>query len=104
MDCLLTVGPSLHLYGQLSGQLSLSGQISTSVGYTFPSIDLSFGKQDSNGDEENYSGGVNPDANNQGYDFSVGYNVNLEGSLDAHLVPSLQVGVSVLGGSLIDAQ
>ena len=33
---LLTLGPSLHLYGQLSGQLSLSGQITTSVGYTFP--------------------------------------------------------------------
>ncbi|KAG6834187.1 hypothetical protein H0H93_011322, partial [Arthromyces matolae] len=75
---LLTVGPSLRLYGQLSGQLSLSGQISTSVGYTFPPIDLSFGKQDSNGDEEYYSGDVNPNANNQGYDFSVGYNVNLE--------------------------
>ncbi|EIN13861.1 hypothetical protein PUNSTDRAFT_140302 [Punctularia strigosozonata HHB-11173 SS5] len=101
---LLTLGPSLHLYGQLSGQLSLSGQITTSVGYTFPSIDVSFGKQDSDNDEENESSPVTPDANNQGYDFSVGYNVNLEGSVDAHIVPSLQIGVNVLGGSLIDAQ
>lgn len=101
---LLTLGPSLHLYGQLSGQLSLSGQITTSVGYTFPSIDVSYGKQDLNNDEENVSSAVNPDANNLGYDISVGYNVNLEGSLDAHIIPSLQIGVSVLGGALIDAQ
>lgn len=33
---LLTLGPSLHLYAQLSGEISLYGQLSTSVGYTFP--------------------------------------------------------------------
>ncbi|TFY61110.1 hypothetical protein EVJ58_g4713 [Rhodofomes roseus] len=33
---LLTLGPSLHLYGQLSGEVSLYGQLSTSVGYSFP--------------------------------------------------------------------
>lgn len=33
---LLTLGPSLHLYGQLIGQLSMSGKLSSSVGYTFP--------------------------------------------------------------------
>lgn len=33
---LLTLGPSLHLYAQLSGEVSLYGQLSTSVGYTFP--------------------------------------------------------------------
>lgn len=33
---LLTLGPSLHLYGQLTGSLSMSGKYSTSIGYTFP--------------------------------------------------------------------
>jgi len=33
---LLTIGPSLHLYGELSGQISLSGRYSASVGYDFP--------------------------------------------------------------------
>ncbi|KAF9513934.1 hypothetical protein BS47DRAFT_1392832 [Hydnum rufescens UP504] len=102
---LIARAPSLHPSAfLLSSQLSLSGQITTSVGYTFPSIDVSFGKQDSNNDEENESGPVDPNTNNQGYDFSVGYNVNLEGSLDTHIIPSLQIGVSVLGGTLIDAQ
>lgn len=39
---------------------------------------MSYGKQDLNNDEENVSSAVNPDANNLGYDISVGYNVNLE--------------------------
>lgn len=101
---LLTLGPSLHLYGELSGQLSLSGQYTATVGYQFPSINYAFGKQDSNDDEEPFSDDVTPDQSNNGYDFSVAYNVNLEGSLDAHLIPSLQLGISVLGGALVDAQ
>ncbi|KAJ7502451.1 hypothetical protein B0H11DRAFT_1712411, partial [Mycena galericulata] len=101
---LLTLGPSLHLYGELTGSLSMSGSYSASVGYEFPSIDLSFGKQDSNNDEENTSNPVNPTDNNNGFDYSFGYNVNLQGNVEAHLVPSLQLGLSVLGGAVLDAQ
>ncbi|KAF7316287.1 Chitin-binding type-1 domain-containing protein [Mycena indigotica] len=101
---LLTIGPSLHLYGQLSGQLSMSGRYSASVGYTFPSLDLTFGKEDSHADEEQTSNPVSPNSNNNGYDYSFGYNVELSGNVEAHIVPSLQLGVSILGGSLLDAQ
>ena len=41
---LLTLGPSLHLYGQLSGELSLNGQLKTSVGYTFP-VSITFQRE-----------------------------------------------------------
>ncbi|KAK6987473.1 chitin-binding type-1 domain-containing protein [Favolaschia claudopus] len=101
---LLTLGPSLHLYGELTGQLSMSGSYKTSVGYEFPSIDLTFGKEDTNNDVEEISNGVDPNFNNNGFDYSFGANVNLEGGVEAHLVPSLQLGISVLGGSVLDAQ
>ncbi|KAF8214839.1 hypothetical protein K438DRAFT_1955885 [Mycena galopus ATCC 62051] len=101
---LLTLGPSLHLYGELSGQLSLSGTYKTSVSYTFPNLDLSFGKQDSDAGQNNLGPAVAPTDNYGGFDYGVGWNVELSGSADAHLIPSLQLGVSVLGGSLIDAQ
>ena len=42
---LLTIGPSLHLYGQLTGHLSFSGKFSTSVGYDFP-VRLTFASFD----------------------------------------------------------
>ncbi|KAJ7264087.1 hypothetical protein B0H12DRAFT_1102814 [Mycena haematopus] len=101
---LLTLGPSLHLYGELSGQLSLSGTYKTSVSYTFPNLDLSFGKQDSNAGQSNFGSAVAPTNNYGGFDYGVGWNVELSGTADVHLIPSLQLGVSVLGGSLINAQ
>ncbi|KAJ7271328.1 hypothetical protein B0H12DRAFT_1228983 [Mycena haematopus] len=62
---LRTLGPSLHLYGELSGQLSLSGTYKTCVSYTFPNLDLSFGKQDSNAGQSNFGSAVAP-TNNYG--------------------------------------
>ena len=71
---LLTLGPSLHLYGELTGQLSLSGRYTATVGYTFPvcilwldhlttnlhfcfyqPISYAFGLADSNPDEASSS-------------------------------------------------
>ncbi|KAF8144038.1 hypothetical protein K438DRAFT_1874697 [Mycena galopus ATCC 62051] len=101
---LLTLGPSLHLYGELSGAISLSGTLQTSVSYTFPSLDLSFGKQDSNAGVNNLGNPVSPTNNYGGADYSLAWNVELSGTADVHLIPSLQLGVSVLGGSLINAQ
>ncbi|KAJ7606327.1 hypothetical protein FB45DRAFT_1139846 [Roridomyces roridus] len=101
---LLTLGPSLHLYGELSGELSLSGTYKTSVMYNFPSLDLSFGKQDSNAGQSNFGQPVQPTSNFGTVDYNVGWNVELTGSADVHLVPSLQLGISVLGGSLLDGQ
>jgi hypothetical protein len=101
---LLTLGPSLHVYAELTGQLSMSGKFQTSVGYTFPSFDVTIGKEDSNPDSETYDPLVTPSSSNEGYDFSFGYNVALEGSVEAHIVPTLQLGLSILGGQLMDAQ
>ncbi|KAJ7636719.1 hypothetical protein FB45DRAFT_1056018 [Roridomyces roridus] len=101
---LLTLGPSLHLYGELSGELSLSGTYKTSVMYNFPSLDLSFSKQDSNAGQSNFGQPVQPTSNFGTVDYNVGWNVELTGSADVHLVPSLQLGISILGGSLLDGQ
>lgn len=37
---------------------------------------------DSNNDEENFGPSINPSGNNNGYDFSFGYNVNLQGKAE----------------------
>lgn len=101
---LLTLGPSLHVYAELTGQLSMSGKFQTSVGYTLPSFDVTIGKEDSNPDSETFDPPVTPSGSNQGYDFAFGYNVALEGSVEAHIIPTLQLGLSILGGQLMDAQ
>lgn len=103
---LLTLGPSLHIYGQLIGELSMSGKLEATIGYTFPvslapfygtkflshlwpskSVDWAFGKQDSNTDEEpgfdpidfnTFTHGIGPGS------FDV--NVNLEGNFEVRLL------------------
>ncbi|KAH9829398.1 uncharacterized protein C8Q71DRAFT_863325 [Rhodofomes roseus] len=98
---LLTLGPSLHLYGQLSGEVSLYGQLSTSVGYSFPSLNYAIG---STTDEPTLGSDLTGStANNNGYNYNFGYNVELSGGLTAYLTPSLELGLTVLGGAVMDA-
>ncbi|EPS92980.1 hypothetical protein FOMPIDRAFT_1056393 [Fomitopsis schrenkii] len=98
---LLTLGPSLHLYAQLSGEVSLYGQLSTSVGYTFPSINYAIGSKT---DEPTLGSDLTGStANNNGYNYDFGYNVELSGGFTAYLTPSLELGLTILGGSVMDA-
>ncbi|KAF9465227.1 hypothetical protein BDZ94DRAFT_1307367 [Collybia nuda] len=98
---LLTLGPSLHLYAQITGQLSMGGRFSASVGYQFSEVDISLGKKDRNSNEDNPPTSSNSEGNNQGVDYALAANVNLDGNVE---VPSLQLGLSVLGGAVMDAQ
>ncbi|KAJ7864454.1 hypothetical protein B0H14DRAFT_2736332 [Mycena olivaceomarginata] len=97
---LLTVGPTLTLNGYITGHISVSGEFTSSVGYTFPSVNFNLGKTD----PDVTSNPVTPADFQSGLHFSVGYNVELSGDLSIHVVPSIQLGISVLGGAVIDAQ
>ncbi|KAJ7131799.1 hypothetical protein C8R43DRAFT_895506, partial [Mycena crocata] len=95
---LLTVGPSLVLSGYVTGHLSISGEFTSSIGYTFPTVSFNFGKTD----PDVTSNPVTPSDFTSGLALTAGYNVELTGSI--HVVPSIQLGLSVLGGAVIDAQ
>ncbi|KAJ7362657.1 hypothetical protein DFH08DRAFT_841312 [Mycena albidolilacea] len=101
---LLTIGPTLVISGYVSGEMSLSGEFTSTLSYTFPSVSFNFGKTD----PDQNSGPVSPSSEFlPSIDLAVGYNVELtgkSGDLSIHLVPSLQLGLSVLGGAVIDAQ
>ncbi|KAJ7064104.1 hypothetical protein C8F01DRAFT_1229630 [Mycena amicta] len=97
---LLTIGPSLVLQGYIAGELSVSGQFTTSLGYTFPTISFNFGKTD----PDVVSPAITPASFTNGINLAAGYNVELTGDLSIHAVPALQLGLSVLGGAIIDAQ
>ncbi|KAF7354409.1 hypothetical protein MVEN_01129900 [Mycena venus] len=90
--------PGLYYPGLLTivtGQLSVSGQFTTRVGYTFPTISFNFGKTD----PDVVSPAVTPGIFVHGIDLEAGYNVELTGDLSIHAVPTLQLGLSVLGGA-----
>ncbi|KAJ6534397.1 hypothetical protein B0H19DRAFT_442211 [Mycena capillaripes] len=96
---LLTIGPSLVLNGYITGELSLTGTLTTGLTYTFPEVNYALGKSSDDFDGNQ----VTPSDPSQGYKYSFGYNVDLSGSLFVHVVPTVQLGITVLGGSLIDA-
>ncbi|KAJ7864427.1 hypothetical protein B0H14DRAFT_3443479 [Mycena olivaceomarginata] len=95
---LLTVGPTLALNGYITGQISVSGEFTSSVGYTFPSVNFNLGKTD----PDVVSTAVTPADFASGLHFAAGYNVELAGNI--HVVPAIRLGISVLGGAVIDAQ
>ncbi|KAF5346427.1 hypothetical protein D9758_012782 [Tetrapyrgos nigripes] len=96
---LLTIGPSLAINGYITGQLSLTGTLTTGLTYQFPEVHYALGKSS----DDAPGPAVTPDQPSQGYKYSFGYNVNLNGDLQIHVVPTVELGISVLGGSLIDA-
>jgi hypothetical protein len=97
---LLTIGPSLVLEGYIAGQISVTGELTTGLSYTFPPIHYALGKT---GDDD-IGPNATPSDPSQGYKYSFGYQVDLSGDLTVHVVPTVQLGISILGGSLIDAQ
>ncbi|KAJ6518939.1 hypothetical protein C8R45DRAFT_918040 [Mycena sanguinolenta] len=97
---LITVGPSLVLQGYIAGKLSLAGVLSTSVSRTFPTVTFSLG----NSSADFFSVNVSPSASDQGTEVVAGYNVELSGNMSIHIVPSFELGLSVLNGVVLDAQ
>ncbi|KAK7017177.1 hypothetical protein R3P38DRAFT_2784858 [Favolaschia claudopus] len=79
------------IIGNLS-TLAVTGQLSVSG--------FSFGKTD----PDDVSPSVSPGDVQSGVDLRAGYNVELQGDLSLHVVPAIQMGISVLGGAVIDAQ
>lgn len=68
--------------------------------YQFPPIHYTLSKTSS----DNIGPNANPSDPSQGFNYSFGYNVDLSRDLSVHVVPTVQLGISVLGGQLIDAQ
>ncbi|KAJ7112290.1 hypothetical protein C8R44DRAFT_882668 [Mycena epipterygia] len=97
---LITIGPSLVLQGYIDGQLSLSGTLTIGANYDFPVVSFSLGHTGT----DVVALPVTPLPPTNGFDYDFGYEVELSGDISVHMVPSIQLGVSVLGGKLIDAQ
>ncbi|PPR00468.1 hypothetical protein CVT24_004529 [Panaeolus cyanescens] len=97
---LLTVGPSLVLEGYITGQLSVQGQMTTGITYKFPPINYALGKT---GDDV-IGPAAQPSPPNPGYNYQFGLNVDLSGDITIHMVPTVQLGISVLNGALIEAE
>ncbi|KZS89652.1 hypothetical protein SISNIDRAFT_489074 [Sistotremastrum niveocremeum HHB9708] len=98
---ILTIGPSLVLEGWISGSLSIGGSYEASVGYTFPKTEFTLGQSSS----DEIATIVTPTLPPVQSAFpSINWEVDLHGGLEMHLRPRVQLGISILGGTILDAE
>ncbi|EJD48767.1 hypothetical protein AURDEDRAFT_122709 [Auricularia subglabra TFB-10046 SS5] len=97
---IIAVGPSLALEGYISGGVTVEGNVTADIEYVFPPVNFAVGPG-----SNIVSNQVNPVAdpvNRVTSSLSAGVNVSANAAL--HVVPSVQLGISLVGGRLIDAQ
>ncbi|PIL32554.1 hypothetical protein GSI_05257 [Ganoderma sinense ZZ0214-1] len=93
---IVSIGPSLNIYGQLQGSLAVSGNIGASVTYPFPEVHVSLGIV-----------GSDPSQNDRGiessvetivatYDVAPTFDVSLSGSLSIHAIPEASLTFDLL--------
>jgi hypothetical protein len=98
------VGPTLDLWGQIRGQVKLSGQMQIGAGYTFQAAEVYWPQ---NGDSASYQkirdlvGNV--ETPNSGLDPRFSASVKAEANIDVLLTPEAKMGIKINPG-IMDAQ
>ncbi|KAK0569581.1 hypothetical protein OC861_000761 [Tilletia horrida] len=101
---LVTVGPSIAVYGELDGDISMQGTFSVTQGVEFPASRLKYGWSGATDDSSGVVGTVTPHSDGPSITGLVTRgNVAFSGTLTAHVKPSVELGIRVLGGSVMDA-
>ncbi|KZT42303.1 hypothetical protein SISSUDRAFT_1058666 [Sistotremastrum suecicum HHB10207 ss-3] len=98
---LITVGPSLVITGYITGSLSLGGKFEVTSQYQFPQSQIVLGKSANDQIPKSIAPSFPPLSTAIP---TINWEIDLNGNLALHLVPQLQLGISILEGKLIDAQ
>ncbi|KAJ7479627.1 hypothetical protein FB451DRAFT_1448692 [Mycena latifolia] len=95
---LLTVGPSFQVNAQFVGDVDIQLDMTVGINFDVNNAQLSFPPDDSNKPDSNaFSIGDTP------LSLSASPSVTATGTLTAHLIPSLNIGLTVLGGKAANA-
>lgn len=96
---IITVGPSLVLEGFISGGVTVDGSVTASIDYAFPPVNFAIGPG-----SNVVSAAVQPAAPPKSQiATSLSAGVAISADARVHLVPSVQLGITLVGGSLLDA-
>ncbi|KAH7101754.1 hypothetical protein BKA62DRAFT_164821 [Auriculariales sp. MPI-PUGE-AT-0066] len=98
---IITVGPSLKVQGYISGEVDIEGSIQTTLQYTFPPMQFAIG----DGTNVQRTNLTNPSMPPVGSSQpSLTAEVALSANAKLHIVPRLQLGISILNGAAMNAQ
>ncbi|PWN48363.1 hypothetical protein IE53DRAFT_363961 [Violaceomyces palustris] len=102
---LISIGPSFAVYGQLEGSLQANGNLKTGVAFDFGDYGIQLGYEGgsfTNGGD--IGAGLQPSGKAQGLSSNFGASLTANGEIKAHIIPSTEFGLNVLGGSIMDAR
>ncbi|KAI0364302.1 hypothetical protein BV20DRAFT_956503, partial [Pilatotrama ljubarskyi] len=98
---IVSIGPSLNIYGQLQGSLTLSGTVGATLTYPLPESHISLGitGNDGNQSEEESAGGMSlvPGA----FTVAPTFDVSLSGSLSVHAIPEASLVFDLLPNTIV---
>ncbi|KAJ7642191.1 hypothetical protein FB45DRAFT_1054475 [Roridomyces roridus] len=101
---LITITPGLIINGSMAGNLTLDGQYTATISRNFTPVVFGFGQGESqNGDSESVDTPLNLASANQGFAFNSALDVELAGNLTIHAIPTVQLGINVLNGKLLNS-
>ncbi|KZW01534.1 hypothetical protein EXIGLDRAFT_745081 [Exidia glandulosa HHB12029] len=86
---IFTAGPEFLVNAQLDADLNLEADIKTGVEWTFPNVEVVFPPSQGNSSAQAIPG-------QRPLNLSVGTNVTASGNITGHLIPRVQVGVTIL--------
>lgn len=96
----VAVGPALVLEGYISGGITVNGSLTASLDYAFPPVNFAVGP--GSNVVSSAVQPVSPPTSQVTTSLTAG--VAISANAAVHLVPSVQLGISLVGGKLLDAQ
>lgn len=92
------VGPTMDLWGQITGQVTVSGDLRVGMTYKFKPVELYFPNNDEVSNNLDVKDMEDTQVNNQGLEPSISGNVRADVDINIHATPEINLGIKIGGG------
>jgi hypothetical protein len=92
------VGPTMDLWGQITGQVTVAGDLRVGMTYKFKPVELYFPNNDEVSNNLDVKDMEDTQVNNQGLEPSISGNVRADVDINIHATPEINLGIKIGGG------
>ncbi|RLL93598.1 hypothetical protein CFD26_101115 [Aspergillus turcosus] len=92
------VGPTMDLWGQITGRVTVSGDLRVGLTYKFKPVELYFPNNDEVSNNLDVRDMEETLVDNQGLEPSISGNVRADVDIDIHATPEINLGIKIGGG------
>ncbi|PKY05235.1 hypothetical protein P168DRAFT_310631 [Aspergillus campestris IBT 28561] len=92
------VGPTMDLWGQITGQVTVSGDLRVGMTYKFKPVELYFPNNDEAANNLDVEDMEETQINNNGLEPSISGSVRADVDINIHATPEINLGIKIGGG------